>query len=82
MVVRANILGTVVGPSGQDPTSRITVAFAWREDGKSNNLNVIASGLGFGRVAGVYGCWFWGVGHRVLKNLPSFGITNIDEDLR
>jgi len=42
VVVRANILGTVVGPSGQD-LSRITVAFAWREDGKSNNLNVIAS---------------------------------------
>ncbi|CAJ1405260.1 unnamed protein product [Effrenium voratum] len=43
VVVRANILGTVVGPSGQDPVSRVTVAFAWREDGKSNNLNVIAS---------------------------------------
>ena len=47
VVVRANILGTVVGPSGQDPGSRITVAFAWREDGKSNNLNVIASNLLF-----------------------------------
>lgn len=42
VVVRANILGTVIGPSGQD-LSRITVAFAWREDGKSNNLNVISS---------------------------------------
>lgn len=50
VVVRANILGTVVGPSGQDPGSRITVAFAWREDGKSNNLNVIASNLLFTRV--------------------------------
>lgn len=43
VVVRANILGTVVGPSTQDPWKRITVAFSWREDGKSNNLNVIAS---------------------------------------
>eukprot|EP00438_Fugacium_kawagutii_P018816 Skav221686 [mRNA] locus=scaffold1494:237680:239045:+ [translate_table: standard] len=63
VVVRANILGTVVGPSSQDPWRRITVAFSalvplalaapsmvrsttmisWREDGKSNNLNVIAS---------------------------------------
>lgn len=43
VVVRANILGTVVGPSTQDPWRRITVAFSWREDGKSNNLNVIAS---------------------------------------
>ena len=34
-----------MGPSGQDPVSRVTVAFAWREDGKSNNLNVIASTL-------------------------------------
>ena len=28
MVVRANILGTVVGPSTQDPWRRITVAFS------------------------------------------------------
>mmetsp|Transcript_79371 Transcript_79371/g.199389 ORF Transcript_79371/g.199389 Transcript_79371/m.199389 type:complete len:642 (+) Transcript_79371:68-1993(+) len=43
VVVRANVLGTVIGPSGDDPTGRVTVAFAWREDGKSNNLNVVTS---------------------------------------
>ncbi|CAE8593852.1 unnamed protein product, partial [Polarella glacialis] len=43
VVVRANVLGSVVGPSSQDPASRVTVAFAWREDGKTNNLNVITS---------------------------------------
>jgi len=43
VVVRLNVLGTVIGPSSQDPTGRVTVAFAWREDGKSNNLNVITS---------------------------------------
>lgn len=43
VVVRANVKGTVIGPSGQDPSGRITVAFAWREDGKTNNLNVITS---------------------------------------
>lgn len=41
VVVRADVLGTVVGPSGQDPNGRVTVAFAWREDGKTNNLNVV-----------------------------------------
>eukprot|EP00927_Polykrikos_kofoidii_P061206 TRINITY_DN56072_c0_g1_i1.p1 TRINITY_DN56072_c0_g1~~TRINITY_DN56072_c0_g1_i1.p1 ORF type:complete len:650 (+),score=62.27 TRINITY_DN56072_c0_g1_i1:51-2000(+) len=43
VVVRAGIYGTVIGPSGQDPSGRITVAFAWREDGKTNNLNVVPS---------------------------------------
>lgn len=43
VVVRANVLGTVVGPCGDDPQGRITVAFAWREDGKHNNLNVVTS---------------------------------------
>merc|ERR1712216_715538 len=35
VVVRASVFGTVIGPSGQDPTGRVTVAFAWREDGKT-----------------------------------------------
>jgi len=43
VVVRSGVHGTVVGPSGQDPAGRITVAFAWREDGKTNNLNVVPS---------------------------------------
>jgi len=43
VVVRSNVHGTVIGPSGQDPIGRVTVAFAWREDGKSNNLNVVTS---------------------------------------
>merc|ERR1712217_159812 len=43
VVVRSGVNGTVVGPSGQDPTGRVTVAFAWREDGKTNNLNVVPS---------------------------------------
>jgi len=43
VVVRATVLGTVIGPSGQDPMGRVTVAFAWREDGKTNNLNVVTS---------------------------------------
>merc|ERR1712217_661540 len=29
--------------SGHDPTGRVTVTFAWREDGKTNNLNVVPS---------------------------------------
>merc|ERR1712087_721633 len=41
VVVRSGVNGTVVGPSGQDPTGRVTVAFAWREDRKTNNLNVV-----------------------------------------
>lgn len=41
VVVRVGVLGTVIGPSSQDPTGRVTVAFAWREDGKTNNLNVV-----------------------------------------
>lgn len=41
VVVRHHVLGTVVGPSSQDPTGRVTVAFAWREDAKANNLNVV-----------------------------------------
>ena len=32
MVVRANILGTVVGPSTQDPWRRITVAFSFQAE--------------------------------------------------
>lgn len=40
VVVRADVPGTVIGPSAQDPTARVTVSFAWREDGKSNYLNV------------------------------------------
>jgi len=43
VVVRAGVFGTVIGPSVQDPECRITVAFAWREDGKTNNLNVVLS---------------------------------------
>merc|ERR1712217_39651 len=43
VVVRCGVLGTVVGPSGQDPAGRVTVAFAWREDQKTNNLNVVPS---------------------------------------
>lgn len=43
VVVRAGVFGTVIGPSGHDPNGRITVAFAWREDGKTNNLNVVPS---------------------------------------
>jgi hypothetical protein len=41
VVVRTGVLGTVVGPSSQDPTGRVTVTFAWREDRKTNNLNVV-----------------------------------------
>jgi len=40
-VVRSGVLGTVIGPSSQDPTGRVTVTFAWREDRKTNNLNVV-----------------------------------------
>lgn len=40
-VVRSGVLGTVIGPSNQDPTGRVTVTFAWREDRKTNNLNVV-----------------------------------------
>eukprot|EP00929_Paragymnodinium_shiwhaense_P048117 TRINITY_DN24379_c0_g1_i2.p1 TRINITY_DN24379_c0_g1~~TRINITY_DN24379_c0_g1_i2.p1 ORF type:complete len:677 (-),score=106.89 TRINITY_DN24379_c0_g1_i2:124-2154(-) len=43
VVVRAGVYGTVIGPSGQDPVGRVTVAFAWREDAKTNNLNVVPS---------------------------------------
>jgi len=43
IVVRQSVLGTVVGPSGHNPTGRITVAFSHREDGKTNNLNVVMS---------------------------------------
>jgi len=42
VVVRAGVLGMVIGPSNQD-IERVTVAFAWREDGKTNNLNVVPS---------------------------------------
>lgn len=41
VVVRTGVLGTVIGPSSQDPTGRVTVTFAWREDRKTNNLNVV-----------------------------------------
>jgi energy-converting hydrogenase Eha subunit E len=41
IVVRTGVLGTVIGPSSQDPTGRVTVTFAWREDRKTNNLNVV-----------------------------------------
>jgi len=41
VVVRTGVLGTVVGPSSQDPTGRVTVTFAYREDRKTNNLNVV-----------------------------------------
>ena len=37
-VVKQNVLGTVVGQSATDPAGRVTVAFAKREDGRSNNL--------------------------------------------
>merc|ERR1712232_649549 len=43
IVVRQSVLGTVVGPSGHNPSGRITVAFSQREDGKTNNLNVVMS---------------------------------------
>lgn len=43
MVVRAGVYGVVCGPSGQDPNYRVTVAFAYREDGKTNSLNVVPS---------------------------------------
>lgn len=43
IVVRANVIGTVIGPSSLDPSARITVAFCSREDGKTNNLNVVTS---------------------------------------
>ncbi|CAE7618662.1 unnamed protein product, partial [Symbiodinium pilosum] len=41
VVVKQNVLGTVVGQSSTDPAGRVTVAFARREDGRSNNLNVV-----------------------------------------
>lgn len=41
VVVRTGVLGTVIGPSSQDPSGRVTVTFAWREDRKTNNLNVV-----------------------------------------
>jgi len=43
VVVKASVLGTVIGPSSLDPVGRVTVTFAWREDGKTNNLNVMPS---------------------------------------
>ena len=39
-VVKQNVLGTVVGQSATDPGGRVTVAFARREDGRSNNLTL------------------------------------------
>ena len=39
-VVKQNVLGTVVGQSATDPAGRVTVAFARREDGRSNNLHL------------------------------------------
>ena len=38
VVVKANVLGQVVGQSATDPAGRVTVAFTRREDGRSNNL--------------------------------------------
>lgn len=43
VVARMGVLGTVIGPSSQDPVNRITISFAWREDGKTNNLNVMTN---------------------------------------
>ena len=40
VVVKQNVLGTVVGQSSTDPAGRVTVAFARREDGRSNNLQL------------------------------------------
>lgn len=39
-MVKQNVLGTVVGQSATDPGGRVTVAFARREDGRSNNLTL------------------------------------------
>jgi len=39
LAVRANVLGTVVGPCN-DGSGRVTITFSWREDEKTNNLNV------------------------------------------
>ncbi|CAK9051590.1 RING-type domain-containing protein [Durusdinium trenchii] len=41
VVVKQNVLGTVVGQSATDPGGRVTVCFTRREDGRSNNLNVV-----------------------------------------
>ena len=41
VVVKANVLGQVVGQSATDPAGRVTVAFTRREDGRSNNLHPV-----------------------------------------
>jgi len=41
IVVKRGVVGTVIGQSATDPAGRITVAFARREDGRCNNLNVV-----------------------------------------
>jgi len=41
IVVKRGVVGTVIGQSATDPGGRITVAFARREDGRCNNLNVV-----------------------------------------
>merc|ERR1712137_1082698 len=45
VIVRGGVLGTVIGSGNQSnqDTMRVTVSFAWREDGKTNNLNVVPS---------------------------------------
>jgi len=41
IVVKRGVVGTVIGQSATDPAGCITVAFARREDGRCNNLNVV-----------------------------------------
>ena len=38
--MKQNVLGTVVGQSATGPGGRVTIAFARREDGRSNNLTL------------------------------------------
>ena len=68
-MVKQNVLGTVVGQSATDPGGRVTIAFARREDGRSNNLTLKLknpAGVGLGeRVDGLLGMcffFFWGGG--------------------
>merc|ERR1719240_754992 len=45
VVVRTGVRGTVIGPSNQHALGPVTVDFAWREDGKTKNLNVVPTAI-------------------------------------